>query len=126
MRPKAICLALLMVTAATGLAGCQEKTCSGACAPLMLTVAQGSAVVKIVADPPCMAQVFLNDAGVRIYVAPQSTGGGDLSCHVYEWLSDGTELTAEASFSADNAFCCEGVYDVGTLSSFVPLDGGTV
>ena len=126
MRPQAICLALLMVAAATGLAGCRGSSCSAACAPLTLTVAQESAVVKVVADPPCMAQVFLHDGGVRIDVTPQSIGGSDLSCHVYEWLSDGTELTAQASFSTDNAPCCEGIYDVGTLSSFFPLDGGSV
>src|SRR5262249_31951142 len=91
---KAVSLGLVMIGAAVGLVGC----CSGACRRASAVATESAPVVKVVADPPCTAEVELVDAGVQITVNPlMPHASGNLSCQVYEWLSDGSELTAQAS-----------------------------
>lgn len=123
MRTKVVCAALLIVSAVVGLVGCN---CDGACALATAKVTQSAAVVKVVADPPCTAQVYLVDAGVQLVVSPQvpNVSGDVLSCQIYEWLSNGAELTAQASFKPGDGPCCSNAFQNGTLSSFVPPDGG--
>lgn len=124
MRTNLVCLALMVAGAAVVLCGC--GACSADCAPAMPSVTENAAVVKVVSDPPCIANVTLTDTGVQISVLPNVTSvSGDLSCQIYEWLSDGTERIAFASFQAGSGPCCSYTYANGTLSSFAPVDGGS-
>jgi hypothetical protein len=127
MNTRATCLALLIAGLPMGLVGC-GSSCSADCVPPTLFVRQSAAVVKVVADPPCTAQVYELDGGVQIGVTVSpylSIAAGALSCQVYEWLADGTERVAFASFTRGSGPCCSDVYADGTLSSFAPVDGGS-
>jgi hypothetical protein len=126
MDTRARWLALLIAGLSMGLVGC-GTTCSGDCVPPTLFVRESAAVVRVVADPPCTAQVFQLDGAVQIGVTVSpylSVTAAPLSCQIYEWLSDGTELVAFASFTRGSGPCCSDVYADGTLSPFTPVDGG--
>ena len=98
---------------------------NAACALAEPTVFQSdtpSPVVKVVADPPCIANVATTDGGIQITVSLQwSPDAGPPECAIFEWLADGTELTAHASFSKGDGPCCSEVYANGSLSPFVPI-----
>jgi hypothetical protein len=105
------------------LEGCVNN-CNAACAIAQPTVFQSDApspVVKVVADPPCAASVATTDGGVQIMITLQpGPDSGPPECAVFEWLADGIELTAHASFSTGDG-CCQSAYSNGSLSSFVPV-----
>jgi len=48
--------------------------------------------------------------------------GGPPDCAVFEWLADGSELRAEASFSLGDGPCCQYTYANGSISRFVPVN----
>lgn len=105
------------------LEGC--STCTGACALSEPTVFQSdtpSPVMEVVADPPCKLDVATTDGGVLIKVSlVWSPAAAPPECALFEWLADGTELTARASFSKGDDPCCEDAYANGSVSRFVPV-----
>ena len=107
------------------LEGCGWGGCNGICALTEPTVFQSdtpSPVVKVVADPPCIAKVATTNGGVQITVSLQwLLDAGPPECAIFEWLADGTELTAHASFWKGDGPCCSEVYANGSLSPFVPI-----
>jgi hypothetical protein len=126
MRTNWVFLALALAGAAVGLYGSIGCGCAVDCAIATPSVIASASVVKVVADPPCIADVSLVPGGVQIAVRPNAQQvSGDLSCQVYAWLSDGTELVASASFQAGSGPCCSNVYGAGTLSQFAPLEGSS-
>jgi hypothetical protein len=105
------------------IAGCDSMTCHVACAEAMPAVVQSASVVKVDADPPCTAAFAPVDGGVQIVVnSPAQIPAGEVRCQVHEWLTDGTELTAQAWFSPGSG-CCQWVYASGGISAFAPVGG---
>jgi hypothetical protein len=106
------------------LEGC-GVSCNVACGLAEPTVFQSdtpSPIVKVVADPPCTAKVATTDGGIEITVSLQRPpDAGPPECAIFEWLDDGTELTAHASFWKGDGPCCSDVYANGSVSPFVPI-----
>lgn len=123
-------LSLIVLLAVAGgpaplmLADC-ETQCAGACALAQPTVIQGdtpSPVVKVVADPPCVVNLTTRDSGLQLQVSLQGQPDADRpACALFEWLADGTELTATASFWKGDGPCCSDAFANGSLSPFVPV-----
>lgn len=118
-----VVLGIVSWPAALVIEGC--GSCSGACASAEPTIVQSdtpSPIVRIVADPPCVADVATTGGGVQIKVTlRQPLEAGPPDCAIFEWLADGSELRAQASFSLGDGPCCQYAYSNGSISPFVPV-----